>query len=112
MYLARVLNFLKISNFKFWRRFRQPISKKNQKQQKDHRLGTKPCKIHGNTYIWEWRRDGGRRCAIPLRDAMRRGRQAGRSDNDEERRNSEKRGEWRRARIPDLLRLGIFRVAL
>jgi hypothetical protein len=28
MYLARVLNFLKISNFKFWRRFRQPISKK------------------------------------------------------------------------------------
>jgi len=39
----------------------------------------------------------------PRRDAPR---QAGRSHNDEEIRNSEKRGERRRERNPDLLRQG------
>jgi hypothetical protein len=109
MYLARVLNFLKISNFKFWRRFRQPISKKIRNSKK---ITASEPNLARFTAILTSGNGGGMGGGAVLSLSATRCAEAGRSDNDEERRNSEKRGEWRRARIPDLLRLGIFRVAL
>jgi hypothetical protein len=93
--------------FQVFAKIQATDQEENQKQQKDHRDGTKTCKIHGNTHMELRSGNGGRMgggAVLSLSsNAMRRGRQAGRSGNDEERRNSEKRGEWQRERNPDLL---------
>jgi hypothetical protein len=104
--LTRVLNCLQLSNFRSSRRFRQPIRKKIRNSKKI--TATEP-KLARFTAILTWSFDlgmeegwGGGAVLSLSSNAMRRGRQAGRSGNDEERRNSEKRGEWRRERNPDL----------